>query len=1040
MNRFSRAREYSKPVSPFDMNFIGQAMAYKQNKVDANRALIQDTIDTIMSMDIAKPEAKQYLYTRVQDMVNNVNSYRDSDLSNDGVARNISAYINNAIDDTVLNAYAGTMEGRKLEQYYDRQMLEDPEHYNERNKAFALAPFYKWQQDGNPGSRLAPLQVSNYVDYNKQAQDVLKQMREAQKNGMEWQYPDPNDTGYMITKKIDKMTPAEVQQAIYNSMSPEARKQIYIDGWYMANTQPDSFTPEALSNYVSGINGDYDRNKAALRAQMAGAVGDSQRYDELRNSYDLLDEQRTAFNNQARQIFSSGNIEQMGAFMVENNFLRGMGQTWSYDKSSIKMENDPSYWNRMNYQQRLVEDQRNAAKIAVDLKLKETKISADIKAKERSLNIQEQLAAADMGLKQSQIELNAAKAAKLAKEGKGGGKTGANGLTDYSGLGVVTDAELSKMGDGITAEDYVQGRINQFSSSIKDNVTKILTDIKPADREALNAWIEEAKSSGDPEYTGLSNEDMVVAYFDKNGGAANEMLTNGNALDSYSNIKDFQVQMDKPMKVIKEFDAYQNDVLSEAEDVILNMDENRKFPYISSNGEIWRDRIGYLRGKEDFEQKKGRYLANMLGYEYLNEISGLSANARFDAQRTLGIDVDVRKAIDVEKASKPAMTNLLNKIAEYNGEHVNFEDVFVDTEGKGWAIKSEEEGEPYTVKMLRDLWEYKLKDDEQTSLGNALKGPLYGTISALREGDDPVKDLVKRATDPKVFADLANEYVQERTPKKMTVSKKAEDKDEKEFYDKLFGLYGAIGEADPYISSLSKFQKAKAKTPDSVSIMEDAMADGSIGYSIYINGDPSNRVPVPARTLAENGINIASDTFIKTKDLDLRKAKVNVGSNTNSVYSKHLINTGVGGIASKPEIMNTLLDSYPEIFRAPATDSTGVASYVPTPMGEEAIEMANGVDKFEVGAEGYTSNGVPGIKVYLYDASQKDEQKTPVYQYTLDGVEYANETLKRLSICPQYFVVKGYEMAIGTYKAGAARGTQAGKTDWDRMLKVVRKR
>lgn len=1023
MNRFSRAREYSKPVSPFDMDFIGKAMAYKQNKVDANKALIQDTIDNIMSLTIDKPEARDYLYNRVEQLVTNVNAYSGSDLSNDNVARNISAYINNALDDTVLNAYAGTMEGRKTEQYYDQLQRDDPDRYNERNKAFDMAPYYRWIQDGKAGSRLAPLQISKYVDYSKEAQDVLKQMREAQKNGMEWQYPDPDNPGYFITKKIDRMTPDEVQQAVYNSLGQDAHKQIFIDGWYMANTQPELFTPEALNQYVSGVNGDYDRSKAVITAQMAGAVGNSERYDELRRSYDLLDARRTEFNNKARQIFSSGNREEMGAFMVENNFLRGMGQTWSYDKSSVKMETDPSYWSKKNYERNLANDQVNAAKIAADLKLRE-----------RTLEMNERKTASEIALNQSKI---AANNAKIAREGGGGGPV------NYSGVGVITDVETTGSQAPFTAEDYIQAKLNTYGSRIQESVGNILKDLTPENREALNAWIEDAKASGDPEYSGLSDEEMVVAYFDKNGGATNDMLTDGSALDSYSSIKDIQIQMDSPMKVIKSYDAYQEDVLAGAPEAVALYAQNNDIPVVYPNGTF-----GYTKDINNAT------VANALGLEFLDEVFGANVGVGVNPANLVP-GVRFYSSIDAKKASSPAMSNLLSKISEMNGEHVTFNDVFMDAGENGWIIRPREEGEPYTVTMLRGLLDYKIANDRKDVVSgaadvvlNLLKpGSLAGTLGAalpkiFKSEENQVKDLVKKVSDPKVFADMAEAEVKIRTPKEHTVSKTDKPGSlKRQFYDKIRELYIASGTYESYGNALTKLRKDKIPFPDTVSLRESVNEDGTIGYTLVLHNDERNAIPISAETLAANNILIDNRDLIEAKDLERKVVDVNVGADTNTAYSKHLINMGIPGIASKMEIMNRMLDTHSDIFRRPPVEGEeSSSSYIPTEVGEEAVAFSEGIDKFQVGAQGYVSNGVQGIKVFIYDGSQKSAEKTPIYQYTLDNIPYANETMKRLSVCPQYFVIKGADLALAKYKAGLARGTQAGKDDWNKFVNVVKKK
>lgn len=990
MNRFSRAREYSKPTSPFDMNFIGQAMAYKQSRVDANKALIQDTIDNIMSLTIDKPEARDYLYGRVEQMVNSVNAYSGSDLSNDNVARNISAYINNAMDETVLNAYAGTMEGRKMEQYYDQLMRDDPDRYNERNKAFAMDPYYQWLRDGKAGSRLAPLQVSNYVDYSKEAQDVLKQMREAQKNGMEWQYPDPDNPGYMVTKKIDKMTSDEVQQAITNSLSPGAKKQMLVDGWYMANTQPDAFTPEALSQYVSSVNSDYDRDKAALRAQMAGSVGDPARYDELRRSYDILDEKRTSFNNTARQIFSTGNIEQMGTFMVENNFLRGMGQTWAYDKSSIKMENDPSYWSKKNYERGVAKDQADAAYRLEDLALKREELTLS------------------MALKKSQIDLNQAKAMNLMN-GNSGESSG-----NYSGVGVSVNTPMTTSGDLLPADKRVGAEIKTSLSERDNSVVGLRNSLSDKARADIDSWISKVKQESPDEYYGLSDNEMFIKYFDENGGFANEYLQGNNSMLYLQEAKKFSRDLDIPMKVANEYRDYQrqtaNDYVSKAEELLKG----------DLKDELIVDRSGnFVRAGEVGDLPSGAYLANILAGDFMTNVLESSTLPSVTGTSLALPNGGVAYKISAEKVNSPSMISYLKEISELVGEDVSVEDVFVlNKTGEYYEVS---DSDSYTATMFR------------TIINKSYRGRPGVTAFA----NDPLienseaRTIAKSINNPSMFEEISQKYINTIvTPMGKVVSEKAPQKSaERTFYLKLYELYSGMSDPD----LIKEMEDNKNKTAVLTSVVDPNT--NTTTYGIYMNGDPSNMVAVDKGTLLRNGIDVDASRDIPIEKMSPRYNSVKLASSTNDMYAEFVQGlTGSTGFASKTELQNTLLDEYPELFTV-ATEQ-GLAA---TQFGQEAINMASNIDKLGVEVQGYSNGGKKGVKVLLYDNRKDESSRTPIYSYTLPGVSSASTVQDWLDACPQYFVLQALRNSLNEYQAGLKRGNTSAKSSWNSIYGTVMK-
>lgn len=1012
MNRFSRAREYSKPVSPFDMNFIGQAMAYKQNRVDANKALIQDTIDNIMGLTIDKPEAREYLYGKVEQLVNNVNAYRNTDLSNDSVARNISSYINNAMDETVLNAYAGTMEGRKTEQYYDKLMLEDPERYNERNKAFDLSSYYRWLQDGKAGSRLAPIQISKYVDYTKQSQDVLKQMREAQKNGMEWQYRDPDNPGYLITKKIDKMTSDEVQQAVYNSLSPEARKQIYIDGWYMANTQPQAFTPESLNQYVSGVNGDYDRNKAALRAQMAGAVGDRQRYEELRKSYDILDERRTAFNNQARQIFSSGDIAQMGAFMVENNFLRGMGQTWAYDKSSIKMESDPSYWNKKRLEWDMNKAQIDAVFRKEELGLSAQRLGLDIEKlglSKEELELKREQLALDTEYKKSQIELNRAKAIE-ALSGGGGRSTGSRGYEpgNYAGVGVSVNTVMDTSGDLMPADKRVAAEIKTYTDDRNKNIMELDKALTPEARSDINAWISKAREESPDQYASLSDQEMMVKYFDENGGFANEYLQRNNALSYLQNAKRAARHLDTPLKIANEYQDYQAAIISDnkaraAEIIRSNSDD--VFVVTYSGGVVPASKAEYL--------SDGQLLANALAEDFIrNNLSTNTPSGLFYGRPAFF------NKLDANKVNSPSMVSYFKQISNLVGEDVSIDDVFVPDETGNYYEVSDSDS--YVAKLMRGI------------LGlNASEGNKPADFSGLSMNAGGLKEIVSLVNNPSEFESLSNKYINTLvTPLGQGVSEKAPAKTpEKELYIKVHALYSNL--ADP--KAVEKMEKNPNKTATLTSIVDPNT--GSVSYGIYMNGDQRNMVAVDAATLKRSGIDVDAARKTPVEKMDPIYNSVKLAASTNDIYAEYISGlTGATGFASKTEIQNSLLDEYPDLLSVSTPQGPAATDF-----GREAMNLAENIEKIGVGIEGYSNGNTKGVRVSLYDNAKEESSRVPVYTFNIPGIEWADNAQDWLEACPQFFVLQGLRNVLDEYKIGVMRGNLSAKSAWDSIYRITMK-
>ena len=114
-SQYSILRQYAPYVSPYNIDLVKDVMMYKQQKVDAAREKIYTQVDYLMGQEIDKPEARAYMEDKMSGVIANINQkFKGVDLSSDGVTRAIQGEISSVLDDTVINAIAGTKEGKRV--------------------------------------------------------------------------------------------------------------------------------------------------------------------------------------------------------------------------------------------------------------------------------------------------------------------------------------------------------------------------------------------------------------------------------------------------------------------------------------------------------------------------------------------------------------------------------------------------------------------------------------------------------------------------------------------------------------------------------------------------------------------------------------------------------------------------------------------------------------------------------------------------------------------------------------------------------------
>lgn len=498
-SQYSILRNYGKYVSPYNMDVMMQGMGYMQQKIDTNRQAINEYADYIINSDIAKPQDREYLQNRLNGLIQDVNNvYRKSNLASDGIARSIQARLGEALDTRVLNAIAGTREFRELSTKLEDMKLNNPKMYSPINESMALMPYYKWFNDGQVGTRLEPLHYTPYTDYNAEIDGKVKDFLTKHK-GQKIQIPVLNDkgerTGEIIEKTIDEMGYSEIRNIIASSMSQNAKAQIQLEGQYMALTNPHMFNQQSTSAFIQQYVNDFDAKEKAIKAELGGVGNDANRKLMLETSLADLRNQKQTFIDEANSFIGPNyDAERAGAFMVQQEFLRGAAMRWSYNNSSVIRKADDYYYK---------EDERLArnAKFVWDQKMD----------KER--------------LKIEQSKADAAWARAI-----GGGGSGMKGSVSTSVPGTSYTVPIAQ--EKVKPSTRLMDNIASNRESIKVKFDVLANAIGDNVMSNINAYID----NNPDDFKGMSHQDAVMKFIMNNNGAKYDGLKTDKAKKAYEDL------------------------------------------------------------------------------------------------------------------------------------------------------------------------------------------------------------------------------------------------------------------------------------------------------------------------------------------------------------------------------------------------------------------------------------------------------------------------------------------------------------------------
>lgn len=335
-------------VLPISLDIMAKVLSYKQDKYDQNAQKIQDEINTFGSFDVIKPEDRQYLNGKINNLVNNVNSLGGVDLSDQSIANQVESLGGDIYgDNKIITALASTKQVRSVINGYEK-MKTDPK----------LIPFYSAANEdydiNNPmNSNSVRSYLSNnkvgssyqganapspYQNYHKFTKDITDKIKGDY-------FESVTQKGLYISKTSgDVKTSSQIQQEIANQLPANMQDQIKKDALFAI--RQNGVTPVELiqkrdSQYNDRLNEAQGNYKMYMDIANQSISNPQQRahYIQLANEQQQYAQQtsleRNNFQKNAATIYQS-NPEKFAHDVYLSDYLKGVG-----DASSInKFKND----------------------------------------------------------------------------------------------------------------------------------------------------------------------------------------------------------------------------------------------------------------------------------------------------------------------------------------------------------------------------------------------------------------------------------------------------------------------------------------------------------------------------------------------------------------------------------------------------------------------------------------------------------------------------------------------------------------------------
>lgn len=320
---------------------------YKQERYDQGVQKIQESIDNIAGLDLIRPQDKEYLKSKLNQLGSQLSNVAGGDFSNFQLVNSVNGMTNQIVKDpNVINAVSNTARYKKD--------LESINKFKQENK-WAPSNEYAFNKEVNSWynskekNSSYSANISPYVDTTKEAIEIIKNLaKEYTENPVAFDY---DDKGRMIARdvmtnqKIEGITPERIQTALKTGLTPQAWRQLSIDGDYKySNISSEKFIESVNSKYKTTFDY-YNKERESLKtlANSAQSIKEKQRLESQIKEMDRLIKNTTYEYNSISSGFSKGITDAAKSQIYTMDWLDNMSKTYSYQSSSQKIEETPYF-------------------------------------------------------------------------------------------------------------------------------------------------------------------------------------------------------------------------------------------------------------------------------------------------------------------------------------------------------------------------------------------------------------------------------------------------------------------------------------------------------------------------------------------------------------------------------------------------------------------------------------------------------------------------------------------------------------------------
>jgi len=244
-------RRFNPVTSNINHAYIDQTLKQKQGTIDENYGVMAQNVEAVLGQDLAREEDREYLKTKVSDVMNNLSNADSIDFSSKKSRFSIQDALSTAArDPEVLKQLAITKQIRQISEFQQERTKKgtlNTQNFQSAYKDAGIANYMNGKDaQGNKVDEIGSFNYLEYTDVDKKLRDSAKEYQ-AMKPDQKIQYKD--EQGNLVEKTKSLLTKSQWYAKIYGSLDANDIAQYKINGAAAYNFD-DKLAKSDLNNKI----------------------------------------------------------------------------------------------------------------------------------------------------------------------------------------------------------------------------------------------------------------------------------------------------------------------------------------------------------------------------------------------------------------------------------------------------------------------------------------------------------------------------------------------------------------------------------------------------------------------------------------------------------------------------------------------------------------------------------------------------------------------------------------------------------------------